>query len=423
MMLKSQSEIMKKWNNSDHIVVSICTLTYNHEDFIRDCIEGILMQETDFAFELLIHDDASTDNTQQIIQEYVCKYPLIIKPIYQNENQHSQGINPSVTYNYPRAHGDYVAWCEGDDYWTDKNKLAIQVQAMQENPQCHLSFHKAMQIDYSDSNIPDEIIGVYANKNQIIQFEDIIHWYEGMIPTASCLVTQKVKKELLHFQKDRNYLTIGDRYMQFFGARNGGAFYINKTMSVYRIATKSSWTRQIRQNVEKQIQYQFSVIKSYKELNNITSQKYKKEFMFLIAHRIYQLGLIHMQNSIKTYSHLYSDFYKKLSIEIAALNNSDNNYIIYGAGTGASYLLTILDKQKVSYFIDKNKNKNKFCGKDIIHISKIPKLQNQKIIISLFGRSRSVIRDLTQVYNIDTRDIISFDNALVAAFNNTATDI
>ena len=99
--------------------ISICCLTYNHEPYIEQCLEGFLMQKVDFPIEILIHDDASTDKTAEIIRKYESKYPEIIKPVYQSENQYSKGISVSRVYQFPRAQGKYIALCEGDDYWTD----------------------------------------------------------------------------------------------------------------------------------------------------------------------------------------------------------------------------------------------------------------------------------------------------------------
>lgn len=104
---------------NSEIQVSIICITYNHENYIEDAIKGFLMQETSFSYEILIHDDASTDHTVQIIQKYVKQYPSLIRPIYQSENQYSKGINILSEYIYPQAKGKYIALCEGDDYWTD----------------------------------------------------------------------------------------------------------------------------------------------------------------------------------------------------------------------------------------------------------------------------------------------------------------
>ena len=124
----------------DEIMVSICCLTYNHEPYIRDCLEGFVNQKTNFKFEVIIHDDASTDKTADIIREYESKYPDIIKPIYQTENQYSQGIKFGKKYIYPKMRGKYVAFCEGDDYWCDNNKLQKQFDFFDFYPEAHPIF-------------------------------------------------------------------------------------------------------------------------------------------------------------------------------------------------------------------------------------------------------------------------------------------
>ena len=115
-------------------MVSICCITYNHENYIKKALDGFLMQKTNFAFEILINDDASTDGTTNIIRSYESKYPDMIKPIYQIENQYSKGIRSIYGFfNFPRAKGKYIAMCEGDDYWIDPNKLQTQVDFLENN--------------------------------------------------------------------------------------------------------------------------------------------------------------------------------------------------------------------------------------------------------------------------------------------------
>ena len=108
--------------------MSICCLTYNHAKYIRQCMDGFLMQETDFPVEILVHDDASTDGTDVILREYEVKYPDKIFPIYEKENKFSRGYRGRMDlFNYTRARGRYIAYCEGDDYWTDPHKLQRQM--------------------------------------------------------------------------------------------------------------------------------------------------------------------------------------------------------------------------------------------------------------------------------------------------------
>ena len=122
-------------------LVSICCLTYNHAPYLRQCTDGFMMQERTFPIEILIHDDASTDGTQDIIREYEEKFPDIIKPQYQAENQYSKGKMVEA-YNYFRAEGRYIALCEGDDYWTDPQKLQKQVDFLESYPDYVMCSHR-----------------------------------------------------------------------------------------------------------------------------------------------------------------------------------------------------------------------------------------------------------------------------------------
>lgn len=123
-------------------LVSICCITYNHAPFIRQCLDGFLMQKG-VNYEILIHDDCSTDGTTEIVKEYAAKYPDLIFPLYESINQFT---NPDRTelldfFNYRRARGKYIAYCEGDDYWTDPLKLQKQVDFMEANPEYSVCFH------------------------------------------------------------------------------------------------------------------------------------------------------------------------------------------------------------------------------------------------------------------------------------------
>ena len=124
------------------IMVSVCCLVYNHEPFLRVCFDGFVMQKTTFPIEILVHDDASTDHSVDIIREYTAKYPDLFKPIYQAENQYSKGVDV-FSLNARRAQGKYIAVCEGDDYWTDPMKLQKQVEFLEEHMDYSMCFHRA----------------------------------------------------------------------------------------------------------------------------------------------------------------------------------------------------------------------------------------------------------------------------------------
>ncbi|MED3781064.1 glycosyltransferase [Heyndrickxia sporothermodurans] len=149
----------------NNIVVSVCVLTYNHEKYLRQALESILMQKTTFKYEILIHDDASTDSTQTIIREYALKYPEIIKPILQKENQYSKKIGIYHTYVYPNISGKYVAYCEGDDYWIDSEKLQKQVDFLEKYPQYIATTHECWEVDKEGNMISKHYF--YGNKKRV----------------------------------------------------------------------------------------------------------------------------------------------------------------------------------------------------------------------------------------------------------------
>lgn len=160
-------------------VVSVCIITYNHGKFIRKCIEGVLMQETDFAFEIIIGDDCSTDNTAAVIREMQALHPHIIKPIFHSSNV--GGVNNAYKYCYPKLTGKYVAICEGDDFWTDKQKLQKQVDFMERHPSVSLCFHRVNTVDENGDETArqDELPMVRTyNENEIFHLS---------IPTLSIL--------------------------------------------------------------------------------------------------------------------------------------------------------------------------------------------------------------------------------------------
>lgn len=123
--------------------VTIWCLVYNHGPYLRQCLDGFVMQKTDFSVEALIHDDASTDDSAKIILEYAKKYPDIIKPIIEKENLYSKHDGSLMRVQVELCKGKYIAFCEGDDYWTDPYKLQKQVDFMEANPDygmCHTDF-------------------------------------------------------------------------------------------------------------------------------------------------------------------------------------------------------------------------------------------------------------------------------------------
>ena len=149
MIKKTEKEITAQWKSHAKPLVSMCCITFNHEKFIAQALDSMLIQETDFPFEIIIRDDRSTDKTRDIIQKYAEKFPHIITTILEKENQYSKGINPFIPA-YEKAKGKYVTILEGDDYWRDKLKLQKQADFLEKNSEYVLSYHNSIIVDEND---------------------------------------------------------------------------------------------------------------------------------------------------------------------------------------------------------------------------------------------------------------------------------
>lgn len=206
-------------------LVSICCITYNHESFISETIEGFLMQEINFPIEILIHDDASTDSTRDVIDSYKEKYPHLIRTFYQKENQYSKGIRSiSATFLFPHAKGKYIALCEGDDYWIDSKKLQKQVDFLEQNPDYSISSHSAVILGHNKKMIYEPHL-----EQTTFSTEEIIE-KKWSIMTASLVF----RKKFTDFPEWFTHVKSGDYAMQLLLSTKGKVNYMPEYMSVYR---------------------------------------------------------------------------------------------------------------------------------------------------------------------------------------------
>lgn len=212
------------------IIVTIRSLVYNHEPYIRQCLDGFVMQKTNFRFEAIVHDDASTDGTADIIREYAEKYPDIIKPILETENQYSKHDGSLARIMNEHTHGKYVALCEGDDYWTDPYKLQKQVDFLESHPDYSLCFHNAI-VHYENSNEADHIFSDF--KEGDIERRDLIsNW---IAPTASFVFRKDILYSDLYSKvKTSNKLVYGDLPLIITASYIGKIYGFDRIMSVYR---------------------------------------------------------------------------------------------------------------------------------------------------------------------------------------------
>jgi glycosyltransferase involved in cell wall biosynthesis len=151
---------MTEMKSSTTPLVSIICVTYNHGKYISKALDGFIMQETSFPFEIIVHDDASKDNTAAIIKEYELKYPDLVVTIYQKENQFSKKVDIGTEFIFPKARGKYIAFCEGDDCWTDPRKLQKQADFLEANSQYGLVHTKFSVIDENDNAVTEESLRI-----------------------------------------------------------------------------------------------------------------------------------------------------------------------------------------------------------------------------------------------------------------------
>jgi glycosyltransferase involved in cell wall biosynthesis len=259
-------------------LVSICCITFNHEKFIKQTLDGFIMQRTNFPFEVFIHDDASTDNTANIIREYEKKYPDILKPIYQTENQFSKGISISATYIFPRIKGKYVALCEGDDYWTDPLKLQKQVDFLERHPKCSICFHPVKVVCAEDPN-RDEIFPIpkFRFNKTVLSFNDLVK--HNFIQTNSVMYRWVINSESIkEVFPPQNLILPEDWYIHLIHAEKGMIGYIDEVMSVYRKHSGGIWWNSSRNKLEHYKKYGSNMINFFVCIDKYLNFKYTKIF-------------------------------------------------------------------------------------------------------------------------------------------------
>ena len=228
----------------DNIKVSVLCLVYNHAKVLGKCLNGFVSQKVNFKFEVLIHDDASTDESPQIIKEYESKYPDIIKPIYQKENQYQQGIGITETFQLPRAKGKYYAMCEGDDIWTDENKLQKQFDFMEKNQDVVMCVHKACQINMENGK--KRILPSKPRESRMLTSDEVIINGGGYYPTCSMFFRSEIKR-LPNFGDIK---TAVDFRLLMSAVIAGKVYFMKDVMAIKTYLLPASWAARSRDDRE-----------------------------------------------------------------------------------------------------------------------------------------------------------------------------
>ena len=248
------------------IKVTAYCLAYNHEKYIRKTLEGFVNQKTNFGFQVIVHDDASTDNTANIIKEYEKKYPDIIKPIYQKQNQHSKGVSIFKTFIYPQIKGKYIAICEGDDYWCDNNKIQKQFDYMEKHPECSLCVHNTIKHDLKTGK--EELFNDWKEIHELTANDIFYGW---KVHTSSFFT----RKEFMNPVETKKKYWFGDFVRLTKSYYYGKVVALPDVMSVYNWnnvegVTVNTWKKKNIKSVEKiQLKREYLI-----EYDNFTNRKY-----------------------------------------------------------------------------------------------------------------------------------------------------
>lgn len=243
--------------------LTISVPTYNQENYITQCLDGIVNQKTNFPFQVIVSDDCSTDNTRKILKEYQKKYPEIVKPIFRKKNL---GPMDNFIETLNGIHTEYVALCDGDDFWTDPTKLQQQVDFLDKNKDYNICFHQTT-IFWQNGSKEEEIFPQNLNKTTF-SFDDIAH--NNPIPTNTIVYRWKFREEgsfKKTFPKD---VIPGDFFVHLYHAHNSKAKFIEKPMSKYRRHEGGMWwlTSQPDRQDEFFMKYGYKYFNFYKALDS-----------------------------------------------------------------------------------------------------------------------------------------------------------
>ena len=270
------------------MVVIRCTV-YNHEPYLRDCLEGFVMQQTNFPFVAIVHDDASTDGSAAIIREYEEKYPDIIKPIYETENQYSKrdgSLGRIMNAAIDVTGAQYVAMCEGDDYWTNPLKLQKQVDFMEANPEYSMCFHGAEIKNETDTRV---ITTCQDVEDKEYFTNDIFPGW--VVPTAS-VVYRKSMVESYPKLKNTHLMYYGDIVLFLKCTHTGRIWGMKEKMSVYRM-TNSGAVISAQYDplvVEKQCKHYQFLMMNFPQLDKKWSSEYIAQYYYTKFRNIKVMG-------------------------------------------------------------------------------------------------------------------------------------
>lgn len=298
---------------NEKVKVSVVCITYNQEKYVSKMLESLVNQKTSFRYEILIHDDASTDETPNIIRKYEKRFPNLIKAICNEQNQFALGKNPNIEQNYPRVKGKYIAYCEGDDYWSDENKLQLQYDSLEKNDDCSVCVHSVNCISENDTVLEQSFPIIEIPEGIILSNE----YYKlelcktgWLFQTSSYFIRTSVVRKFVNDYKENTY-PVGDLPLILFSVAQGNCYYIKRFMSCYRMNSGGYMTK-LKYN-KNRITHCKEFINGHKNFDKITRFKYHQYFEYAIKEREIEIFL-NEKNYRKIWSNKYYENRKNMSL-------------------------------------------------------------------------------------------------------------
>ena len=306
-------------------LVSISLVAFNQGAYIREAIESCLLQQVNFKYEIIIHDDASSDDTPQIIREFAQKYPDLIYPIIQTENQFSQGTEIIDKFVIPKAHGKYIAFLEADDYWIDPYKLQTQIDFMEENPEFSMCFTATKRIFPNSSK--ESKIKRYKKHDSICSVKDVIRWGGSLVDMGSAVARRSIYYEVPDWYYDAQ---TWDLTVPLLSLLYGKIQYLDSVTAVYRYLVSGSWTQKNVREHERRKNNRKKVIRVTDGFDQETAYKYQKYVKGRLAPLIVEVLLLSNKQE-EDFSNLYSrlSIFSKLEYKFFKLFGSLRLWEIY----------------------------------------------------------------------------------------------
>ena len=382
-------------------LVSVVCLTYNHAAYVRNTLDGFVMQDAPFLYEVIVHDDASTDGTQDIIREYADKYPQRFTTFIETENQYSQGKD-FLSDIYARCRGKYYALCEGDDFWIDPHKLRIQVEYMEENPGCMMTLHDALVFHHKTRVFYPYSLG---GKSHALSPAEIIG---NGFATASMVFRPEALPPKNSFYLEAG---IGDWTLRLCALEQAGEiYYFDRVMSLYRAWTPNSYCQRTYGDFVPALKHVWELIQLMRRYNVATGSKYEKYLVARVQQSVRQLfGIAQAKDSrefkallaecdsnfleqheryINELKRLFSQIYQEDVSLDASVRRSVQGFrhvVIYGAGHLGQKIAGQMKREGLSFdgFVVSSgrKHPHEMLGKEVWAMDELPFSNSEVLVI------------------------------------------